>query len=219
MASAPRERRGRSAGPTGRSVEHRERKSAEMDALGTEPSRKEADYSQLRQQHKDLRRLYRGVTDKNLQLKDVTKQLTQELESMRTINNALEQELQACKDDLFKAQPSGTVPDSKVAQAYEDLHEHVSSWMEGEICRFDVNPQKDVRGPLPDLFHHGNNPAVKDFLSVHVISAGEYFVRCILHVLLHKLLFAEEILLLGLGKSETDLLRQVEQSLGEASPT
>ncbi|KAL8930747.1 MAG: hypothetical protein Q9208_000288 [Pyrenodesmia sp. 3 TL-2023] len=217
MSSASHSRRAQSVGPSGRGDEDNDSDSLDPDTSRSKPSLKEIDLAQLKQEHKDLSQAYRGMTDKNHRLQSFTKQLTQELESLRLRNNCLEQELQACKDDLFKLQPSSKVPDSEVAQAYDGLHEHISGWVEGEISRFEESFRKEHRGPLPDLFRHDNDPVVAKILTAFSTLAGEYLVRYLVQFMLQKTLFAEEILLLGLEGSETDLLRHIEWRMVEST--
>ncbi|KAL8719796.1 MAG: hypothetical protein Q9225_003231 [Loekoesia sp. 1 TL-2023] len=107
-------------------------------------------------------------------MKAWTSQLIQDLDSSRLRNSALEQQLQACKDDLFRMQPRSEVPDSAIAQAYGDLYEYIASWVEGEISRFEASCRKTHHGSLPELFYHGGLPEVEAVLSAHPKSGGEY---------------------------------------------
>lgn len=125
MPSASNTVRGRSHGPSGGGKEHSVSESTEMDYPKSKLYQKETDLLKLKQKHADLNHLYHEATDKRSDLQNFIKQLTQELNSLQQDNRSLMQELQACKDDLFKLQPRSKVPDSDIAQGYNDLQEQV----------------------------------------------------------------------------------------------
>ncbi|KAL8681935.1 MAG: hypothetical protein Q9186_001943 [Xanthomendoza sp. 1 TL-2023] len=177
---------------------------------------KESKLSLLRQQYDHLFRIHQGTVKENQELKRRALQMEQELESTRATVTHLKHKIQVCKDDLFNMQPRGKRPDSEVAQAYNDLHGHISIRMEGEISKFEANWEKHHHGPLPDMFHHGDVGAVKKLLLAYPKLGGEYVVRCILQAGLQNLVFAQDILFLGLSDSGTALLRQIEKSIHDA---
>ncbi|KAL8736693.1 MAG: hypothetical protein Q9166_000059 [cf. Caloplaca sp. 2 TL-2023] len=175
--------------------------------------------SRLRQKESELSQINHMVTTEIQNWHTWAQHNGKELDSLRQRNSSLDQELQACKDDLFKMQPRTKVPDSDVAKAYDDLHEHISSWVEGETSRFEINFRKHHKGPLPDLFFHKGSLAAKKFLSSYPTPGGEYFVRGVIQDMLHKKVFADEILLHGLDEPGTELLRRIEQSTGKTKPS
>ncbi|KAL8840763.1 MAG: hypothetical protein Q9170_001201 [Blastenia crenularia] len=204
--------------PSSRNEEDSILEATEIDHLRSKLNQKEADLSALRQLYTDLDHRYRGATDKNSDLEDWTDQLTKELRSMHLDTASLKQELQACKDDLFKMQPKNRVPDSDVARSYDDLQEHVCSWIAYEISRFENKHRKTTQDPLPNLFHHGNTSIADKFLKAYPSSGGEYLVRSIIAHNLHEIVFSERIVLVGLDDAEAALLQRIERSMGRMDP-
>ncbi|KAI4195682.1 MAG: hypothetical protein LQ346_003375 [Caloplaca aetnensis] len=192
--------------------------SGEMSNLRSQINQAELRISHLEQQKQTLDQVHRQTLNELNGTKTWTADVMNELESTRSENNALKQQLQACKDDLFRMQPKSEVPDSIVAQAYDDLHEHISTWVEGEISRFEANHRHGRFGPLPDLFHHANETAIKKFLAAHPTSGGEYLVQCVIQTMLQETIFDPEILLLGLDRGYAALLQGIERNMAEAQP-
>ncbi|KAL8771826.1 MAG: hypothetical protein Q9209_002764 [Squamulea sp. 1 TL-2023] len=172
----------------------------------------------LENEHNKLVKAHEVAVKENQGLKEWTAQLVHQLEAMRRMNNSLEQELQACKDDLFSLQPTAKVPDSNIARAYDELHVHISSWVEGEIALFETKYRDQHQRPLPNFFHHGGMSAAADFLAANPDNGGEYLVCCLLQYLLQRMVFGDNILLLGLDASETALLRRIEQGMSMSKP-
>ncbi|KAL8736566.1 MAG: hypothetical protein Q9181_002357 [Wetmoreana brouardii] len=190
----------------------------ESDDLRSKLHDQELELSQLRKKCNGLIQTQQTTANENQYLLMLVSQGSQELDLVKQRNNSLKQELQACKDDLFKMQPRARVSDSDIAQAYDNLHEQISSWMEGEISRFEAGFRRQLNGPLPNLSHHGNLSVAKNFLSAYPTSGGEYFIRMVTQYLLQEMVFAGDILLLGLDEADTALLRRIERSLGKSKP-
>ncbi|KAL8904508.1 MAG: hypothetical protein Q9207_003230 [Kuettlingeria erythrocarpa] len=190
----------------------------EMADLRCKLTQAELRISHLEQQKGTLDQAHRQTLNELNGTKTWTADVLNELGSTRSENSTLKQQLQACKDDLFRMQPKSEVPDSVVAQAYDDLHEHISTWVEGEISRFEANHRHDRLKNLPDVFHHANETAVKKFLAAHPTSGGEYLVRCVVQTMLQETIFDPEIGLLGLDKRHAVLLQGIERNMAEAQP-
>ncbi|KAL8756091.1 MAG: hypothetical protein Q9184_004602 [Pyrenodesmia sp. 2 TL-2023] len=210
---------GRWADPPEESKEHKTFDAKELEKLRSTYNLTASHLAQVQREHKDLIQSYRGVINENHSLKNFASHAVRDLESLRERNNSLEQELQACKDDLFKLQPRNTVPDSDVGQAYDDLHEHISSWMEGEISRIERIFKKSNNSPLPDFFHHGGITLFKKLLVSYPGSGGEYLVRCRIGMILQKMILDKEILLFGLDDATCTLLKRIERKMSEAKPS
>ncbi|KAL8653947.1 MAG: hypothetical protein Q9226_003637 [Calogaya cf. arnoldii] len=205
-------------GLSGGLAENKPANSVEVGDLGFELQQKKKELSRLESDHDQLIQIHQATTKENQELKASITQLQDDLDTTRQHNSSMKHELQACKDDLFKMQPKREVPDSHVAKAYEELHVHISSWLEGEISHFETNYRKRHEGPMPNLFDHSNVPELKQILLEFPISGGEYFIRCIIQIMLHRMVFADDILLLGLDAQEKDLLQLIERSMGRANP-
>ncbi|KAL9007662.1 MAG: hypothetical protein Q9173_007119 [Seirophora scorigena] len=190
----------------------------ELEELRAKEKQTASHLSQLQQQHSSLVQSYHEMVNENHNLRTFTTQAIQDLESARGERNSLEQALQACKDDLFRMNPSSNIPDSEIAQGYDNLYEHISGWMEAEISRSERSLRKTQPDLLPDLFHHGGMPQAKKLLSSHPNSGGEYFIRCIVEMMLQKFVLSKDILLVGLDERSSMLLRDIEQNMAKATP-
>lgn len=218
MPSAMNTVRGRSLGPSRTARASDTTEASESANLKSQLSRTEMELSRLRAKHKNLSHLHREANKKHGDLAILTKQLTQELDSLNLHVRSLQQELHACKDDLFKMQPTNKVPDSHIARAYDDLQEHVCSWIASEISHFEENFRQANRGSQPEIFHHGGGTDVECFLTAHPITGGEYLVRCYIFAMLQEMIFSKNDLLFGLSDEETALFHRIERSMGKAKP-
>ncbi|KAL8748102.1 MAG: hypothetical protein Q9184_007510 [Pyrenodesmia sp. 2 TL-2023] len=199
--------------------EHKTFDAKELEELRSTYNITASQLAQVQREHKDLIQSYHGVISENHSLKNFASHAVRDLESLREWNNSLEQELQACKDDLFKLQPRNTVPDSDVGQAYDELHEHISSWMEGEISRIERVCWKSNNSALPKFFHHGGKALFKKLLVSYPASGGEYLVRYRIGMILQKTILDKGILLLGLDDATCTLLKRIERKMSEAKPS
>ncbi|KAL9000688.1 MAG: hypothetical protein Q9169_000724 [Polycauliona sp. 2 TL-2023] len=172
----------------------------------------------LEEEHGRLTKAHQIAQQQNQGFETWALQLGEELETMRQLNKNLQQDLQACRDDLFTLQPVAQAPDSDIAQSYDDLNEHISSWMEGVIARCEARYRERHDGRLPKLFRHGGVPAVAEFLDGYPTFGGEFLVRCFMQNLLQRMIFGGHILLLGLDTTATALLRSIEQSMVASKP-
>ncbi|KAL8974352.1 MAG: hypothetical protein Q9197_001397 [Variospora fuerteventurae] len=210
--------RGDQTGPSEGAKEYKTADVKELDDLRAKLSRTDSHLSQLQEQHSNLLQSYHTVANENRSLRTFTSQTVRDLESAHEEKNSLEQELQACKDDLFQMNPSSDVPDSAIAHGYDDLYEHISGWVEAEISRSERSLRRTQPGLLPDMFHHSGMPTVKKLLSSHPTSGGEYFVRYVVQMMLQNVVLSKEILLSGLDESHSMLLRLIAQSMAKAMP-
>ncbi|KAL8845524.1 MAG: hypothetical protein Q9176_000160 [Flavoplaca citrina] len=206
------------AGPSNEMIDNKPAHLIRLEDLNNELQLKKTELSQLASDHDHVLRTNHTMLKDNQDLAARISQLENDLGATQQQNNSIKHELQACKDDLFRMQPSTEIPDSVVAKAYDELHVHISSWLEGEISSFETNYRKRHQGAPPDLFDHRNQPSVVQIMTDYPTAGGEYIVRCFIQILLHKEIFADNILLLGLDERETTLLQRVEQSMRNAKP-
>ena len=200
-----------------RTREYKTSEAKEVEELRSTHKEMETQLSSLKLQHDDLTQKYYGLTIENQKLRTWVSHITQNLESVDVQKKALEQELRACKDDLFKMQPRIKVPDSEIVRAFEDLDEHICSWVEGHIARSEKNLEADPHGSLSDLFHHDYMPGVKEVLSSCPTSGGEYILCYMIHAMLQEMVFEPDILSIGLDEPNSVLIRRTEGAMEKAS--
>ena len=180
---------------------------------------------ELQHRYASLLKSYDELTEEHHQLVASQAQDAKELSALREADSvsqdriaALDRELQACKDDLFRVQPMSQVPDSTIAQSFASLDDRICDWTETQISRFMDKWQDKHHGDQPKLFGHGADPTTKRFLARYPDTGGEYMVRSIIHCYLQKYLFGHKLLLFGLGDNLVGWLKSVEQSMSRLQP-
>ncbi|KAL8789356.1 MAG: hypothetical protein Q9195_006883 [Heterodermia aff. obscurata] len=111
-----------------------------LDAMGVGD---EEDQSiELQHRYASLLNAYNELKIKHDQLLATHKQNMPELLALREFKPALQsrnavlhRELQACKDDLFRVQPTSQVPDSTIAEHFESLDARICDWIEAATIR------------------------------------------------------------------------------------
>ena len=180
---------------------------------------------ELQHRYASLLKSYNQMTGEHHQLVASQAQDAKELSALREANSvsqdriaALDRELQACKDDLFRVQPMSQVPDSTIAQRFASLDDRICDWTETQISRFMDKWQAKHHSDQPKLFDHDGDRTTKGFLAHYPDTGGEYMVRSIIHYYLQKYLFGDKILLFGLNDSLIDWLEMIEQSMSRLQP-
>ena len=144
--------------------------------------------------------------------------LHEEKSSLQERNAALVRELQACKDDLFRMQPMTQVPDSTIAQRFENLDNVICSWIDSEISQYIDEWESKYPNVDPKLFHHSGDSAIKTLLAQYPSSGGEHIVRSMIHRQFQKKLFGDRVFLFGLNTHLIDWLKLVEEHMSRLQP-
>ena len=152
--------------------------------------------AEARKQNKELTDEKHQKEQENTNLKEKHAALCQELDVRKD-------ELRACKDDLFRLQPTSHIPDSKVVAQFESLVQEVSTWIDAEVSNYSDEWLRHHPGVTPTLFYHGGNQYVQRLLAHYADTAGEHLVGCMIHRQLYKYLFSDEIYLFGFGTDST----------------
>ena len=94
-----------------------------------------------------------------------------------------EEDLEACRDDLFRTQPVCQTSDASIIDAFKSLGEQLINWIDDQASAFEyVNPDVDA----------GSNFLLK------LPSAGEYLCRHIVNQYLSERVFGPSIYVFGL---------------------
>lgn len=190
-----------------------------------EENDKQRELSELQKQHASLQQAYdRGKVEYD-QVMAAKLEDQKELSASREQNinlqkriNALENELQACKDDLFRLQPLSQVPDSIIAQRFENLDNVICNWIDTEISQFMDEWGSKYPNVDPKLFHHNGDPAIKTILAKYPNTGGEHVIRSIVHRHFQKKLFADRVFLFGVNARLLDSLKLVEEHMSRMQP-
>ena len=135
----------------------------------------------------------------------------------RTIRERLtiaEQELEMCKDDLFRIQPVCQTSDASIIDDFELLSERLISWVDNETSAFEkANPNVDVG----HLFSDSKDLDVVDF-SIKYPSAGEYLCRHMVNRYFVEHFFGPNIQLFGIPAEYTHMRLLIEQGMATLKP-
>ena len=125
-----------------------------------------------------------------------------------------EQELETCRDDLFRAQPVCQISDASIIDAFESHGEQLVNWIDDQGSAFEyANPNVGV-GYLSST---GIDLRVVKFLLKNP-SAGEYLCRHIVNRYLLEHTFGPNMHLFGLTAEYTHMLGAIEQGMAALRP-
>lgn len=137
-----------------------------------------------------------------------------EAEALRDRLRAAEQELELCRDDLFRMQPVCRMCDGDIMAAFESLGEQLVNWIDHEISTFEkANPHT----PVGWLFSGSEDSNVVCFLWTYPI-AGEHLCRHLINRYLLDCMFGSEIHNLGLSAEYTHMRLEIEQGMAALKP-
>lgn len=183
------------------------------------------EYNHLQQQYQ---RLSRACFQSEREVEQLTAEKTHNQEELKSLreqcgvlerqNTKLRQELENCKDDLFKLQPVSQIPDSAIAQQYDRLSSTIGDWVDDEVSRF-TDAWQEINGDEnPEIFQHGNIDHLMDILRLYPDTGGEYVVRYVVSHILHRKLFHRRVLLFGLPPEECELLQRSARTMKLLEP-
>ena len=147
-------------------------------------------------------------------LKVAHEKLAQDLHETREHLAASQQELRACKDDLFRLQPVVRVTDADLSRDFESLCQRIDDWIEGEVSLFeDAHPNAKPG----QMFSAVGSLELNKFMQKHS-EFGEYYVRNIIHHHLQEIMFGREVFLFGIPDDLSQVLQGAEQSMAMLEP-
>ncbi len=176
--------------------------------------RKDTKLLELENEHLKLLNAYSALRSENKHLADRTTDAEADSQSLRTRLMTLQQELAACKDDLFRLQPLVPVPDSEVQNDYESISQQIVNWIDEEIRNFE---KAHPHTPTDTFYSPGDHSSLTTLLKKHP-DAGEYLIRQRIHRCLQDHVLNKHIYLLGLPKDITQALQAAEQSMARSGP-
>ena len=144
------------------------------------------------------------------------KSLQQTLESMNNEGHEIrarlrtaQQDLKLCRDDLFRLQPDVQTPDTEIVKQLDDLCHRTSSWVDEEISAFELaNP-----GSSQNAVFLGSQDERAVNLLQSMPEAGEFLMRCAVHLFIVDTLMSKDEYLLNLNPKYGSLLREIEKSM------
>lgn len=174
---------------------------------------------------KEYRRQNIGLLDTTQQLEEryeifaIEKAEAEEtLRKMRNKAGSLQSHLEECKDDLFRLQPLNEVSDSTILSQYEQLNQHVASWVDEFFSRIDSeNAHCEASGRPPQPLLRVEGTGFQEFFASSP-NASEYWLRHWLHLRLQQNVFIEDVYLSYLRDDYVDFIRVTERSMGALEP-
>ena len=183
--------------------------------------------NQCRRREKELEDLQRTLSRKGHELRNSKHQVSslqrklqdcQDITILKEKNTALSKEIQACKDDLFRLQPTTQTPDSTIILDYDSLDQLISSWIDEEILR---GEEKWKEGQVEHrvFFNSSGVHQFREFLRLHQDTGGEHLMHCLMHDHLQLTLFTDELLLFGMENLPIEKsIHTIEAFMAELQP-
>lgn len=176
--------------------------------------RKDSKFLKLEQEHDRLLNDYSALKAENKHLADQKTDAEADSQSLRTRVMTLQQELAACKDDLFRVQPSVPIPDTEIQSDYESISQQIVNWIDEEIRNFEkAHPET----PTDTFYSSGDHSGIARLLKRYP-DAGEYLVRQRIHKYLQDRILHSNIYLLGLPVDIGEALQAAERSMAGSNP-
>ena len=137
-----------------------------------------------------------------------------ELQDLREKLAASQQELSACKDDLFRLQPIAQIPDSDISKDFDFVCQQIVNWIDGELLGFEhANPHLSQK----EFFSVDGDIRIARHLQKNT-ELGEYLSRYRIHCYLEAQLWGPSCSLLGLTRGDQELLQRTERSMAKLDP-
>ena len=166
---------------------------------------------QMRGQRNTIRSIHRDQQENSKLLQRNADARARDLQASLT---TAEQELETCRDDLFRAQSVCQISDASIIDAFESLGEQLVNWIDDQGSAFEyANPDVDV-GCLSST---GIDLRVANCV-LKCPSAGEYLCRHIVNRYLLEHTFGPNMHLFGLPAEYTHMLATIEQGMAALRP-
>ena len=175
---------------------------------------KESRILELEKEQEKLLNTCRALRAENKDLGERAIDAEAESQLLRTKVMTLQQELETCRDDLFRVQPSVQIPDTEILNEYECISQQILSWIDGEIRNFEKE-YPDV--PSEKLYSAGEDSDMIGLLKRYP-DTGEYLVRRRIHRCLQEHIWNKNIYLVGLPSEIVQALEAAEQSMATYDP-
>lgn len=181
------------------------------NVLKSKIAEEENEIEGIRGQYNTLLLAYQSEKEKG---KIIQRNATAAVEKLREKLATAEQQLDLCRDDLFRLQPVCRVSDASIIRAFESLSDQLIDWIDNEASAFErANPRMQVRC----LFSGSNNPDVASFLRIYP-SAGEYLCRHVVNRYMIKHMFNSKIHSFGLPAEYNHMRMTIERGMAALKP-
>ncbi|MCJ1471605.1 hypothetical protein MMC13_000245 [Lambiella insularis] len=172
-------------------------------------------YQKLQHHHQELLNLFQAREMKVHALQEDLRASQNKYQALKLGTTVMQQNLEACQDDLFRLQPLVPISDAEVISHYEDLCQQISDWTDHEI---DKLPRARYSMSLSLMHFSSGSPKKAEPLLKKYPEAREYFIIHTIHQRLQAVLLNEGILLCGLSERNTTMLQETELEMKALKP-
>ncbi|KAI4113044.1 MAG: hypothetical protein LQ345_005896 [Seirophora villosa] len=143
------------------------------------------------------------------------------LQNLQKQNNRLNEDLTECRDDILRLQPPSQIPDSKIADEYNNVYQQIASWVDDE-----AEDASSMETQLANLFADKDAPELlKSVLDNDLIRVAKKYpdaepllLRYIIHVHIHRCILDDAIYLFGLDEHNEIILRSIARAMEDLEP-
>ena len=171
--------------------------------------RRDKEIINLKDQHTVLRK---DLQDSHDKLEAWKLREKSEIQKLQLTISKLREELEACKDDLFRVQPIIYTSDTEILNRYENISQQIWSWVDAEISIAEANTKSNTK-----LFSDGGNTYIASLFHAG-LNIGEYLLVATIHYYLVEKLFGTAIYLFGVPSDLVDILQKTEKSMTGLKP-
>ena len=181
------------------------------DVLKSKIAEEENEIEDIRGQYNTLFLAYQSEKEKR---KILQRNASAVAERLREKLATAEQQLDLCRDDLFRIQPVCRVSDASIIGAFESLSEQLIDWIDNEASAIErANPRTQAEC----LFSGSNYPDLASFLRIHP-SAGEYLCRHVVNCYIINHMFNSKIHSFGLPAEYNHMRMTIERGMAALKP-
>ncbi|KAL8896795.1 MAG: hypothetical protein Q9207_007533 [Kuettlingeria erythrocarpa] len=143
------------------------------------------------------------------------------LQSLQKQNNRLNDDLTECRDDILRLQPPSQIPDSKIAEEFNNLYQQIASWVDDE-----AEDSLSMEARLGSLLADKDAPELlKSILDNDLIRATRKYpdaepliLRYIIQIHIYRCILADDLYLFGLDEHNETILRSIAHAMEALEP-
>lgn len=143
------------------------------------------------------------------------------LQNLQKQNSRLNEDLTECRDDILRLQPPSQIPDSKIADEYNNVYHQIASWVDDE-----AEESSAMETQLANLLADKDAPGLlKSILDNDLIHATKRYpdaepliLRYIIQMHIHRCILADTIYLFGLDEHNEIILRSIARAMEDLEP-
>ena len=177
-----------------------------------------SDFNELQEEYDMLWREHQHLEHEHSVLTSGRAKVIDKLHEVQEKNVVLQQDLQHCKDDLFRLQPLNQTSDAEFLKHYETLLQRITSFIDDIFSQLDEQVELSERSDEAMLSQFVGGDGDPDGLIARFPSAAEYLMRREIIGHLQREVFDESVYLFRLPPGTAQMLKDLEESMGFLEP-